>query len=361
MEINKLEISKEITRKLKILVTGNLGYVGASVVRRLREQFKNAYIIGFDTGFYANDITQNQFSDRLLNEQHYGDLRNISLKIINDINVVIHLAAISNDPMGKEYESITEAINQEASKKFASMCKTLGVKKFIFASSCSVYGFSENGEPLNESSPVNPLTAYAKSKLVMEEFLESISSDSFQTASLRFATACGMSDRLRLDLVLNDFVLSSVFFGIIKIMSDGTPWRPLINTRDMADAMIWALQEDDSCIKINAGSNKDNYTVYELAKLVQEQIPNTSIVRNSDVQPDKRSYRVDFSQFEKRAGIWAPKVSIQDTIKELKEGLFDLPLQYISTHGGLKRLNQLNLLQNKQLINKELYWINLWK
>jgi nucleoside-diphosphate-sugar epimerase len=346
---------------MKILVTGNLGYVGASVVRRLREQFKDAYIIGFDTGFFTHDLTDNQFSDRLLNEQHYGDLRNISFKILEDVNVVIHLAAISNDPMGKEYESITEAINEKASQEFASMCKAEGVRKFIFASSCSVYGFSENGEPLSELSPVNPLTAYAKSKLAMEEYLESISSEKFQTASLRFATACGMSDRLRLDLVLNDFVLSSVFFGIIKIMSDGTPWRPLINTRDMADAMIWALQEDDRCIKINVGRNQDNYTVLQLAELVKEQIPTTSIIRNSDIQPDKRSYRVDFTQFEERAGVWAPKVSIQDTIKELKDGVEKLPLQYISAHGGLKRLNQISQLQNKQLIDKDLYWTNLWK
>jgi nucleoside-diphosphate-sugar epimerase len=346
---------------MKILITGNLGYVGAAVVRRLREHFKDAYIIGFDTGFYTHDLTDNKFSDRLLNEQHYGDLRDFPSKILDDVNVVVHLAAISNDPMGKEYEAITEAINEEASKNFALECKLRGVTKFVFASSCSVYGFSENGEPLNENSPVNPLTAYAKSKLAMEDYLEKISSPRFHTASLRFATACGMSDRLRLDLVLNDFVLSAVFFGIIKIMSDGTPWRPLINTRDMAGAIIWAIIENDECIKINAGSNKDNYTVLQLAELVKEQIPNTSIIRNSDVQPDKRSYRVDFTQFEERSRLWAPKTTIQETIKELKEGIEKLPLQYISAHGSLKRLNQISLLQNKQLIDKDLYWTNLWK
>ncbi len=347
--------------ELKILITGNLGYVGATVVKRLREQFRNAYIIGFDTGFFAYDLTSNNHPDRLLNEQHYGDLRDFPISMLAGVDVVIHLAAISNDPMGKEFEEVTQAINETASKRLALNSKLEGVNKFIFASSCSVYGFSEDGEPLNENSPVNPLTAYAKSKLAMEEYLESISSSDFQTASLRFATACGMSDRLRLDLVLNEFVISALYFGVIKIMSDGTPWRPLINTRDMADGIIWAMIENKSCIKINVGSNQDNYTVMQLADLVKEQIPNTSIIYNPEFQSDKRSYKVDFSQFEKRAGLWRSKVSIQDSIKELKEGLGKLNLQDIAKHGGLKRLNQINILKTQQLIDKDLYWTNLWK
>ncbi len=200
---------------MNILITGNLGYVGSAVIKRLRECYRTAYLIGFDTGFYSKDYTDNTYPDRLLDKQYYGDLRDFPYHILENVDIVIHLAAISNDPMGKEYESITKAINENASKLFATKCKSSGVKKFVFASSCSVYGFSENGEPLSEISPVNPLTAYAKSKLEMENHLQSLSHTSFQTASLRFATACGMSNRLRLDLVLNDFVISALFFGII--------------------------------------------------------------------------------------------------------------------------------------------------
>src|SRR5581483_1059581 len=180
-------------------------------------------------------------------------------------------AALSNDPMGNRYEEVTLEINYRASVELARRAKRAGVRSFAFASSCSVYGTADSG-PRNEKSEVNPLTAYARSKVMTEADLERLADDSFTVTALRFATACGMSDRLRLDLVLNDFVAGAVASGKITILSDGTPWRPLINVEDMARAFEWAVGRPStnggSFVVVNTGSNRWNYQVRDLAEAV---------------------------------------------------------------------------------------------
>jgi nucleoside-diphosphate-sugar epimerase len=240
------------------------------------------------------------------------------------VDAVVHLAAISNDPMGNSFEKVTKDINDESSANLARLAKEAGVTRFVFASSCSMYGFAEGG-PRKEDDALNPLTAYARSKVATEQILRKLATKDFVVTSLRFATACGMSERLRLDLVLNDFVAGAVAARQITILSDGTPWRPLIHIEDMARAIEWAigreLSNGGAFLAVNTGSNEWNYQVKDLAHAVAKVIPDVSVSINKNAQPDKRSYQVDFSLFRRLAPAHQPRVDLVGAIQGLKEGL----------------------------------------
>ena len=330
----------------KILITGNMGYIGPNVVRHLRRTLPDAILVGFDSGFFANCSTSPLlFPESQLDTQFFGDVRSIPDHVFEGVTAVIHLAAISNDPMGKAFEDITLQVNHEASIAIARKAKAAGADSFVFASSCSVYGFAEDG-PRTESSPLNPLTAYARSKVATETDLQTLAADSFKISCLRFSTACGMSPRLRLDLVLNDFVASALANGKITILSDGTPWRPLINTHDMALAMEWAVsrspQNGGPFLIVNVGSDSWNYQVRDLAKAVQVQMPTVEVSINTDAAPDKRSYRVDFSLFRSLAPHHQPRYNLQATVHELKTGLESI--RFADPHFRESRLIRLRML-----------------
>ena len=310
---------------MKILVTGNMGYVGPLVLRRLRESHPQATLMGYDMGFFAHCLTgAPRLPESRADLQYFGDIRHVPEQILHGIDAIVHLCAISNDPMGATFEKVTLDINHRASIDLAGKAKRAGVKKFVFASSCSVYGFAEGG-PRREDDALNPLTAYAKSKVQTEHDLASLASDTFTATCLRFATACGMSDRLRLDLVLNDFVASALVSRRISILSDGTPWRPLIHVKDMARAIDWAVQRDrrdgGSFLTINVGSDEWNYQVKDLAAAVANLVPNVEVTINKDAQPDKRSYRVNFDKFSKLAQGFLPMMDLQSAVRDLRDGL----------------------------------------
>lgn len=343
-----------------ILITGYSGYVGATLIKYLITKYPNYSFYGYDNGYFRFD-NLNTFYDieYILNYTYpYSDIRKFDEKILKDfeIDTIIHLAAISNDPISNKFEELTKDINIKASCNLALIAKKLGVKNFIFASSCSVYGYAENGE-VNEKSPTNPLTPYAKSKLFLENHLSDLADSDFKVTCLRFATACGWSDKLRLDLVLNDFVASALVNKKIEILSDGTPWRPLVDTWDMARAIDWAIHRDGNNYEIvNVGSY--NYQVKQLAEFVKEQLPETEIVINSNAAPDKRSYKVNFDKFKTLAPNYIPKFSIQESIKDLINGLNSFNFNDKEFRkGNLIRLNRLNNLKEKQLINNNLEWI----
>ena len=310
---------------MKILVTGNTGYIGSVLAKYLRSSRTNTEIIGYDNGYFAHCLTDpNYLPEFDYDQQYWGDLRDFPFELLDDIDAVVHLAAISNDPMGKKFEKITDEINYLSSIKIAEEARARGVGSFVFASSCSIYGFAE-GSGRKENSTLNPLTAYARSKVAMEKGLIHLADKTFTTTALRFATACGMSARLRLDLVLNDFVASAIGSGEITVLSDGTPWRPLIDVKDMSRAIDWAIdrpsETGDSLLPINTGSKEWNYQVKDLANAVAEIIPGTKVAINVNAQSDQRSYRVDFSLFEKLAPNHQPIVSLEQSIHEIKEGL----------------------------------------
>ena len=346
---------------MKILVTGNMGYVGPLVLRRLRESHPQATLIGYDMGYFAHCLTGvSRLPESLADQQHFGDIRHVPEQILQGIDAIVHLCAISNDPMGATFEKVTLDINHRASINLAEKAKRAGVKKFVFASSCSVYGFAEGG-PRREEDALNPLTAYAKSKVQTEQDLASLTSEAFTATCLRFATACGMSDRLRLDLVLNDFVAGALVSKHINILSDGTPWRPLIHVKDMARAIDWAVQRDrrdgGSFLTINVGSDAWNYQVKDLAAAVANLVPNVEISINKDAQPDKRSYRVNFDKFFKLAQGFLPMVDLQTAVKDLRDGL--MAMQFCDQEfrtGELIRLVTLKRLRESGQLTDDFVW-----
>lgn len=346
---------------MKILVTGNMGYVGPGVVSRLRASYPDATLVGFDMAYFANCLTNADFlPESKLNEQVFGDIRNFPAELLNGVDAVVHLAAVSNDPMGSKYETVTLDVNHQSSIELARKAKAAGVKSFVFASSCSMYGAASEGAK-TEDSELNPLTAYARSKVFTERDLKPLADANFTVTCLRFATACGMSDRLRLDLVLNDFVAGAVSSGQISILSDGTPWRPLINVKDMAIAIDWAISRPAAnggeFLAVNTGSNEWNYQVKELAEAVAQVIPGVKVSVNPDAPPDKRSYRVNFDLYKQLAPDHQPQHNLLDTIQELKQNLDEMGFSDGNFRNSrLMRLKVLNHLQEKTLIDSQLSW-----
>lgn len=344
---------------MKIVILGNMGYVGPLVVEHLRMVYPTATLVGYDAGFFASSLTRVDFlPERLLDLQYFGDVRNVPDAVLENADIIVNLAAISNDPMGNRYEEITMEINHTACIRVAKRAKALGVKSFVFASSCSIYG-TTHGEA-KENSNVNPLTAYARSKVYSERDLRMLSDENFVVTCLRFATACGMSPRLRLDLVLNDFVASAQASGEINILSDGTPWRPLINVKDMALAIDWAIGREPMLgdfLALNVGHEDWNYQVKQLAEAVAYAIPGVKVSTNAEAPVDKRSYRVNFDLFKILAPKHQPRYSLINTIKELNEGLEAMNFKDMRfRESEWIRLNLLTNLQKKGLLNDELRW-----
>jgi len=310
---------------MKILITGSMGYVGSVLGRHLRATFPAAELIGYDQSFFGHCLTNaSALPEVFLDRQVFGDVRDLPAALLTGVDAIVHLAAISNDPMGSKFEAATNDINAEASIRIARMAAEAGVGHFIFASSCSMYGYAEGG-PRKESDPTNPLTAYARSKIGTEEGLRRMDIGSMNATCLRFATACGMSDRLRLDLVLNDFVACAVTAGEITVLSDGSPWRPLIDVADMARAIAWAIERPASnggqLLSVNVGSDQWNYQVRDLAAAVAAAIPGTRVSINTDAPPDKRSYKVDFGLYREIAPGHQPQVTLDQSIARLRDGL----------------------------------------
>jgi nucleoside-diphosphate-sugar epimerase len=346
---------------MKILITGNMGYVGPGVVSQLRASFPSATLVGYDMAYFATSLTNaTVLPESKLNEQIFGDVRTLPASVLEGVDTVIHLAAISNDPMGNKFEEVTLDVNYRSSIRIAQMAKEAGAKSYVFASSCSMYGAGGDGAK-TEDSTLNPLTAYARSKVFTEQELQPLAGDGFTITCLRFATACGMSDRLRLDLVLNDFVAGAVASGKINILSDGSPWRPLIHVKDMARAIEWAVTREAAnggeFLAVNTGSNEWNYQVRELAAAVAEAIPGTEVTLNKDAAPDKRSYRVNFDLYKSLAPNHQPVYTLKQAIEELREGLVQMGFKDGDFRNSLlMRLKVLTSLQESEKINLQLVW-----
>lgn len=307
---------------MKIVITGNMGYVGPVLARHLRYRWPEAELIGFDQGYFAHMLTgPDRFPESYLSRQVFGDVREFPAELLEGADAVVHLAAISNDPMGERYAKVTDEINYQSTVSIARMARDAGVRSFVFASSCSVYGFAE-GKARAEGDSLDPLTAYARSKVASERSLAQMELGSMNATCLRFATACGASPRLRLDLVLNDFVATAMTTGMVKVLSDGTPWRPLIDVADMARAIEWAIGREAAqggqFLTVNAGSDEWNYQVVELAEAVASAVPGATVSVNKEAPPDRRSYRVDFSLFRELAPEHQPLQTLESAVAGIK-------------------------------------------
>jgi len=346
---------------VRILVTGNMGYIGPVVVEHLRAVRADAHLAGLDTGFFAHCLTgTSQLPERRLDCQWFGDVRHAPSGSLEGVDSVVHLAGVSNDPIGTTYEDATFDVNHRATIELARTAKDAGARTFVFASSCSVYGLAEEGLRTEESETA-PLTAYAKSKLLAEEGLADLADDSFAVTSLRFATACGMSDRLRLDLVLNDFVAGAHAIREITLLSDGTPWRPLIHVRDMARAIDWAIDRaaghGGAFLALNTGSDGWNYQIRQLAEEVARVVPGVEVSVREDAAPDARSYKVGFGRFRELAPEHQPQVSLAEAIEDISAGLERMGFSDPGFRSSaLVRLRVLNDLRGSGLVTDELEW-----
>lgn len=345
---------------MRVFIAGNMGYVGPVLVAHLRSTFPESEIHGFDNAYFAHCLVDGSaLPERLVDVQHFGDVRHIDPRLLDGFDAVVQLAAVSNDPMGNQFERATETINRDASIALARAASQAGVRSFVFASSCSVYGVAQ-GPPRKETDPTAPETAYARSKVETEAALAELNTAMTITA-LRFATACGASPRLRLDLVLNDFVAAAVTSNKIEVLSDGSPWRPLIDVADMALAMEWALgRPSDQVGKfliVNTGASDHNYQVRDLANAVAAAVPGTEVSINSAAPVDSRSYRVDFSLYERLAPHHRPRFPMQRSIEDLV-GL--IKGRAAGNREGLAELIRLNVLQQHikaKRLTPDLEWV----
>lgn len=343
---------------MRILITGNLGYVGTELTGYIKKNYPRYYLLGYDTGFFKKNLTivKKKNIKNKVNKQINKDIRNFNKSDLKNVNVIIHLAALSNDPLGKKYSKLTKDINLKSSKLLFKLADKNNVKKFIFASSCSVYGASGK-EVKSEISKLNPLTQYAKSKIEFEQYA-SIYNKKITFIALRFGTACGISSRLRLDLVLNDFVASAILNNKIELLSKGDSWRPLIDVSDMCRAIDWAIHRKNSHnISVNVGSKLNNIKIINLAKKVKKFFPKMKIVVNKYAFSDKRSYKIDFSLFKKIAPNHQPIKKIDEIIFELKKFFKNKKIKKNFRASNLIRLNSLEILQKNKKIDKNLYWI----
>jgi len=346
---------------MRILIIGNMGYIGPGTVNQLRAIYPDAELIGFDIGYFANQLTNTEILPEVkLNKQIFGDVRQFPAEILNGVDAIAYLAAISNDPMGNQYEEITMEVNYRSCMRIAEQASAAGVKSFVYASSCSIYGAADEYAK-TETDTINPLTAYAKSKVAAEKELELLASKDFTVTCLRFATACGMSNRLRLDLVLNDFVAGAIISKEINILSDGTPWRPMINVLDMALAIEWGIGREASnggeFLAVNTGTSSWNYQVKNLAKSVSKIVPDCRVTINTDAPPDKRSYRVNFDLYKKLAPNHQPKHDLHLTIKELYDSISAMRLTDPNFRDSkFMRLKILTGLRENGYLNENLSW-----
>jgi len=280
---------------MRVLLTGHTGYLGTVMAPVLRNAGHE--VVGLDSGLFADCLLGPAPDDPPGIEV---DLRDVTLEHLADIDAVIHLAALSNDPLGALAPDLTYDINHRASVRLARLARDAGVARFLYASTCSVYGASGGAGLVAEDAPLRPVTPYAESKVLVESDLHELADDHFTPVYMRNATAFGYSPRLRADIVLNNLVGHAHLSGEVLVLSDGTPWRPLVHAGDIARAFAAALVAPREAVHdkaFNIGTERNNVTVAEIANEVVEAVPGSRLRITGEAGADPRSYRVDFSRF----------------------------------------------------------------
>jgi len=342
---------------MKILVTGNKGYIGTVLVEMLLQ--KSYDVIGYDTDYYKN-CNLTEYTCRA--KQITKDIRDISIEDLEGIDAVIHLASLSNDPLGELAPELTDVINYKASVKLAKYAKDEGVKRFVYASSQSMYGISNaDGELDEDNSEKNPITAYARSKWLVENELKKLDDNNFVTVCMRPSTVFGVSPRLRCDIVFNNLVACAYTTGNIEIKSDGTPWRPVVHVRDVSNAFIAALNAPSYLVagqSFNIGIPDGNFTVRELAEAAQRAVPGSTLIFTGEHGNDSRTYRVSFAKILKTfKDYYKPEWDLDRGGIELTQFFKKINFTEEQFRGRLcNRLQQIKHLLLSQELNEDLRW-----
>jgi len=342
---------------MNVLVTGNRGYIGCILTRLLMK--KNYMVRGYDTDYYEGFKVRPY---KLKIEQIKKDIREVSKADLKNIDAVIHLAALSNDPLGELNPKLTYDINFNATLKLAKLSKEVGIKRFIYSSSQSMYGISKTTNELDEdNSEKNPLTMYAKTKWEAELELKKLCNDNFTVVCFRPSTVFGVSPKLRCDVVYNNFIASAYTTGKIEIKSDGTPWRPVVHVQDLSNAFIAGLEAPKELISnesFNVGIKNGNYQVKELAEAAHKVIKGSSIIFTGEHGSDSRTYKVSFKKiFSILKDYYKPKWDLIKGGKELVDFFDEIHFTEEMFRGkNVNRLFQLKYLINNQKIDEKLFW-----
>lgn len=351
-----MENGKVAMNGKSVLVTGDKGYIGTVLCERLFAL--GATIYGIDTGYYADNLIAPAF------EQYQSlkkDIRALTHSDLPAVNAIVHLAGLSNDPLGEFSPSLTEKINYESTLELAKLARNAGVKRFVYASSQSMYGVAGDSGELDEDAPKHPITAYARTKWDAELALLAMADENFEVVCFRPSTVFGFSPRLRTDVVFNNLLCCAYTTGRIEIKSDGSPWRPVIHVQDVCSALIAGIQAPARTVNgkaYNVGIKNVNYRVKDIAEAVHHLLPESELVYTGEHGSDSRTYRVCFNKInEELSDYFQPNWTLEMGGKDMLAQFEKYGFSYDQFAGETtNRLNRLKYLIEHKSLDNQLYW-----